>query len=146
METSWPTVIPSPYWSVINFMWAGWDNVKFLLKKILEGRFPFCEAAGTPVLDFLWRQPLISKSGWIPLLAYFVACVLCRLRVIDSPGSDSLAEHVSKTSQAQAVFRFSFNHLSRQWKQEILLLKVLKMSWVVLKFWSSIGVSSSQSS
>ena len=57
-----------------------------------------------------------------------------------------MRKNVSKTSQAQAVFRLSLNHLSRQWKQETLLLKFLKMSWEVLKSWSSIGLSSSQSS
>ena len=36
---------------------------------------PFCGATDTPVLDFWWCLPWVSKPGWIPRLRGFVACV-----------------------------------------------------------------------
>ena len=40
----------------------------FFLKKFLEDMSPFCGATDTPVLDFWWRLPWVSKPGWIPCL------------------------------------------------------------------------------
>ena len=38
------------------------------LKKNLEDFSSFCGAADTPVLDFWWRLPWVSKPEWIPRL------------------------------------------------------------------------------
>ena len=35
----------------------------------------FCWATTTPVLDFWWHLPWVSKPGWIHSLACFVACM-----------------------------------------------------------------------
>ena len=40
----------------------------FFLNKFLEDMSPFCGATDTPVLDFWWRLPWVSKPGWIPRL------------------------------------------------------------------------------
>ena len=40
--------------------------------KFLEDISPFCRATDTPVFDFWWRLPQVSRPGWIPLLACFV--------------------------------------------------------------------------
>ena len=37
-------------------------------KIFLEDTSPFCGATDTPVLDFWWRLPWVSKLGWIPHL------------------------------------------------------------------------------
>ena len=51
-------------------------NLVFFLKKFWRAQVrPFCGATNTPVLDFWWCLPLVPKPGWIPWLAYFVACV-----------------------------------------------------------------------
>ena len=45
------------------------DDKKFMfifLETILEDTGPFCVASDTPVLDFWWRPPWVSKPGWIP--------------------------------------------------------------------------------
>ena len=47
----------------------------FLFPKKLEDISPFCGATDTPVLDFWWHPAWVSKPGWVPLLACFVACV-----------------------------------------------------------------------
>ena len=41
-------------------------------KKCFEDISPFCEATDTPVLDFWWHLPWVSKPGLIPSLACFV--------------------------------------------------------------------------
>ena len=33
--------------------------------KFLEDTCPFCGATDTPVLEFWWRLPWVSKTGWI---------------------------------------------------------------------------------
>ena len=40
--------------------------------KFLEDISPLCGATDSPVLDSWWCEPLVSKPGWIPLLACFV--------------------------------------------------------------------------
>ena len=48
----------------------------FLLSftKFLEDISPFRGATDTPILDFWWRLPRVSKPGWIPSLACFLVC------------------------------------------------------------------------
>ena len=44
-----------------------WDTCNsFFFLKFLEDMSPFCGATDTPVLDFWWRLPWVSKPGWIP--------------------------------------------------------------------------------
>ena len=50
----------------------------FFFKIFLEDISPFCGATDTPVLDFWWRFPWVSKPGG-PL-----ACMLSHLRVMNS--------------------------------------------------------------
>ena len=43
--------------------------------KIFGRHKSFCGATDTPVLDFWWHMPWVSKPGWIPLLACFIAYI-----------------------------------------------------------------------
>ena len=47
-----------------------------LFLKFFEDIGPFCGTTDTPVLDFWQQLPLVSKPGWILLLACFVACTV----------------------------------------------------------------------
>ena len=47
----------------------------------MEDISPFCGATDTPVLDFWWRLPWVSKHGGS------LACILCHLHAMDSPDS-----------------------------------------------------------
>ena len=46
----------------------------FFFFKFLEDISPFCGAADTPILDFWWCLPWVSKPGWILSLACFLTC------------------------------------------------------------------------
>ena len=59
------------------------DDILFL-KKNLEDTSPFRGASGTPLLDFRWRLPWVSKPGWTPFMC-FLACVILRLTSVVTP-------------------------------------------------------------
>ena len=51
---------------------------------------PFCGATDTPVLDFWWRLPWVSKPGWIPRLrasspAHIELCLVFRTSTYSFP-------------------------------------------------------------
>ena len=46
----------------------------FVFFKLLEDTCPFCGATDTPVLDFWWRLPWVSKPRWTRLHAFLPAC------------------------------------------------------------------------
>ena len=52
-----------PHWNINNV-----NVLQLFFKKILEDISPFRGATDTPVLDFWWHLPWVSKLGWIPHL------------------------------------------------------------------------------
>ena len=50
-----------------------WSFLFFSFFKFLEDTCPSCGATGTPVLDFWWRLPWVSKPGWTRLHAFLPA-------------------------------------------------------------------------
>ena len=53
---------------------VNWSTWSFYIK-FLDNTSPFCGTTVIPVMEFWWRLPWISKSGWNPLLACFLVCV-----------------------------------------------------------------------
>ena len=55
-----------------NTFWFGWFTLSaewetpLFFKKKLDDASLFCGATDTPVLDFWWRLPWVSKPEWIP--------------------------------------------------------------------------------
>ena len=61
----------------------------FFLLLFFEDTCPFCGATYTPVLDFWWHLPWVSKPRWI-LLACFLACIPLLLFTSDVTPADLL--------------------------------------------------------
>ena len=53
-------------WKLLNFFLN--KILNFFLNKIFEDISPVRGATNTPVLDFWWRLPWVSKPGWIPCM------------------------------------------------------------------------------
>ena len=53
----------------MSFSWGHWYPCFVLLVTSALGGF-----TDTPVLDFWWHLPWVSKPGWIPSLACFLTC------------------------------------------------------------------------
>ena len=63
-----------------NYLSNGYKSLKLysiselLIAKKTDYSSPFCEANDTPVLDYWWCLPRVSKPGWILLLVCFLPC------------------------------------------------------------------------
>ena len=89
----------------------------FFKKNFLEDTSPFCGATDTPVLDFQWHLPWVSKPGWIPRLRASSPVHNACLRFISgatpadllaaSMTADHVPIHWSKTSQNQLKLVFN---------------------------------------
>ena len=83
-------------WSVVDlrFLNSGRWNLKShcVPQKVcfnFEDKSPFCRATETPVLDFWWRMPWVSRS---------ITFMLCHFHVMDSSDS-SLVQHLLSSWQ-----------------------------------------------